>query len=112
MVVVISRCTHEGVGAACFHRPLHKIADGERISQRGENWLTRSFGAGYPDLDNVVEQLEKHRANDAARSAAGFELPRSVRCSALSLKETADLWQEMVRSTMKLRSRKMKTGIK
>ncbi len=23
--------------------------------------------AGYPDLDNLVEQLEKHPANDAAR---------------------------------------------
>jgi hypothetical protein len=43
------------------------IADGERIAERGGNWFTRSFGAGYPDLDSVVEQLEKHRANDAAR---------------------------------------------
>ena len=39
------------------------IADGRRIAQRGGNWLTRSFGAGYPDLDSVVEQLEKHRAH-------------------------------------------------
>lgn len=37
------------------------IADGERIAKRGGNWLTRSFGAGYPDLDSVVELLvEKH----------------------------------------------------
>jgi len=43
------------------------IADGRRIAQRGGNWLTRSFGAGYPDLDSVVEQLEKHRESDAAR---------------------------------------------
>lgn len=43
------------------------IADGERIAKRGGNWLTRSFGAGYPDLDSVVEQLEKHRASHAAR---------------------------------------------
>jgi hypothetical protein len=34
---------------------------------RGGNWFTRSFGAGYPDLDSVVEQLEKHRESDAAR---------------------------------------------
>jgi hypothetical protein len=39
------------------------IADGETIVTRGGNWLTRSFGAGYPDLDGVVEQLEKHRAS-------------------------------------------------
>jgi len=39
------------------------IADGERIAERGGNWLTRSFGAGYPDLEKLVEQLaEKSRA--------------------------------------------------
>jgi hypothetical protein len=43
------------------------IADGERIAERGGNWLTRSFGAGYPDLDNVVKQLEQRRASGAAR---------------------------------------------
>lgn len=37
------------------------LADGERVAERGGNWLTRSFGAGYPDLDGVVEQLEKRR---------------------------------------------------
>lgn len=43
------------------------IADGERIAVRGGNWLTRSLGAGYPDLDSVVEQLvEKRRASGAA----------------------------------------------
>jgi hypothetical protein len=35
------------------------IADGERIAERGGTWLTQSFGAGYPDLDSVVKQLEK-----------------------------------------------------
>ena len=43
------------------------IADGKRIAERGRNWFTRSFGAGYPDLDRVVEQLERHRARDPAR---------------------------------------------
>ena len=43
------------------------IADGKRIAERGGNWFTRGFGGGYPDLDRVVEQLEKHRASDAAR---------------------------------------------
>lgn len=37
------------------------VADGEKIAERGGNWLTRSFGAGYPDLEGVVEKLEKHR---------------------------------------------------
>ena len=43
------------------------IADGEKIAERGGNWFTRSFGAGYPDLDSVVGQLEKRRASGAAR---------------------------------------------
>jgi hypothetical protein len=46
--------------------PFEVIADGERIAERGGNWFTRRFGAGYPDLDTVVEQLEKHRDRDAA----------------------------------------------
>jgi len=37
------------------------------IAERGGNWFTRSFGLGYPDLEYVVEQLEKRRASDAAR---------------------------------------------
>ena len=43
------------------------IVDGKRIAERGGNWFTRSFGGGYPDLDIVIEQLEKHRTSDAAR---------------------------------------------
>ena len=39
------------------------IVDGQRVAKRGGNWFTRRFGAGYPDLDNVVKQLEKHRAS-------------------------------------------------
>ena len=42
------------------------IADGETIAQRGGNWFTRSFGAGYPDLDSVVEKLAERRASGAA----------------------------------------------
>ena len=41
---------------------LEVIVDGNTIAQRGGNWLTRSFGAGYPDLDHVVERLERRRA--------------------------------------------------
>jgi hypothetical protein len=43
------------------------IADGEKIAQPGGNWFTRSFGAGYPDPDNVLDLLEKHRAKKAVR---------------------------------------------
>jgi len=38
------------------------IADGERIAERGGNWFTRKFGAGYPELESVVEHLKKRRA--------------------------------------------------
>jgi len=39
------------------------VADGERIAERGGNWLTRGFGAGYPDLEKVIDHLlEKNRA--------------------------------------------------
>jgi hypothetical protein len=42
------------------------IADGERIAERVGNWFTRSFGAGYPDLEKVIELLvEKSRAETA-----------------------------------------------
>jgi len=37
------------------------IADGETIAKRGGNWLTRVFGAGYPDLGSVLERLEAKR---------------------------------------------------
>jgi hypothetical protein len=42
------------------------IADGQRVAERGGNWVSRKFGAGYPDLDTVVKQLEKLRAGAAA----------------------------------------------
>ena len=38
------------------------LVDGEKIAERGGNWFTRSFGAGYPDLESVVAQIEKGRA--------------------------------------------------
>jgi len=38
------------------------IADGKRIAERGGNWFTRKWGAGYPDLEAVVQQIDKSRA--------------------------------------------------
>ncbi|HKD81996.1 MAG TPA: hypothetical protein VKH81_20045 [Candidatus Angelobacter sp.] len=35
------------------------LADGEIVAERGGNFITRSFGAGYPNLESVVEKLEK-----------------------------------------------------
>jgi hypothetical protein len=38
------------------------LVDGEKIATRGGNWLTRSFGAGYPDLDSIVDEIAKRGA--------------------------------------------------
>ena len=43
------------------------LADGQRIARRGGNFLTRRFGAGYPDLESVVELLLAKRASAAGR---------------------------------------------
>jgi hypothetical protein len=43
------------------------IADGKAVVRRGGNWLTRQFGAGYPDAEKVVEQLEKRLASSTSR---------------------------------------------
>lgn len=37
------------------------LADGATVVERGGNWFTRSFGAGYPDLNSVVDQLQRLR---------------------------------------------------
>jgi hypothetical protein len=42
------------------------LADGEKIAGRGGNWLTQIFGAGYPDPNSVVDQLEKRAAGRRA----------------------------------------------
>jgi hypothetical protein len=47
------------------------IADGESVAGRGGNWFTRRFGAGYPDLDSVVDLIEKRRAAGKSQESAG-----------------------------------------
>ena len=43
------------------------VVNGKTIATRGGNWLTRSFGAGYPELNSIVEQIQKQNAGGAAR---------------------------------------------
>jgi hypothetical protein len=38
------------------------FADGESVAKRGGNFLTRSFGAGYPNLDALVDHLAEKQA--------------------------------------------------
>ena len=37
------------------------LADGEKVAERGGNFFTRSFGAGYPDFEVVVDKLANLR---------------------------------------------------
>ena len=67
MALIKKRLDIEAVTTSGKTGQFEVIADGEKIAERGGNWFTRSFGAGYPDLDSVVEQLEKHRASHGAR---------------------------------------------
>ena len=41
------------------------LVDGNRVAERGGNFFTRSFGAGYPDLDRLVDQLVEKSASKA-----------------------------------------------
>ncbi len=66
MTLIRKRLDIEAVTTPGKTGQFEVIADGERIAERGGNWITRSFGAGYPDLEGVVAELEKRRASDAA----------------------------------------------
>ncbi len=66
MTLIKERLNIDAVLTAGKIGQFEVIADGERIAERGGNWITRSFGAGYPDLNGVVGQLQR-RATDAAR---------------------------------------------
>lgn len=35
------------------------LLDGEAIATRGGNWVTRRFGAGYPDTETVIDALAR-----------------------------------------------------
>ena len=66
MTLIKKRLDIEAVTTPGKTGQFEVIADGEKIAERGGNWFTRSLGAGYPDLESVVEKLEKRRARDAA----------------------------------------------
>jgi hypothetical protein len=61
VALIKQRLGMEAVVTAGKTGQFEVMADGETIAERGGNWFTRSFGAGYPDLESVVEQLERRR---------------------------------------------------
>ena len=67
MALIKKRLDIEAVIKSGNRGQFEVFVDGERIAERGGNWVTRSFGAGYPDLDSVVEQLAKRRASYGAQ---------------------------------------------
>lgn len=67
MALIKNRMNIEAVTTPGKIGQFEVIADGERIVERGGNWFTRKLGAGYPDLDSVIERLELHRGREAAR---------------------------------------------
>lgn len=62
MTLIKKRLNIEAVTAPGQKGQFEVVVDGESLVERGGNWFTRSFGAGYPDLESVVEQLEKRHA--------------------------------------------------
>jgi len=42
------------------------MADNETVVQRGGNWFTRSFGAGYPDPKDIIDLLAKRLSGGTA----------------------------------------------
>ena len=67
MTLIKKRLDIEAVLKAGKTGQFEVLADGERIAERGGNWFTRSLGAGYPDLESLVDQLEKRRASGASQ---------------------------------------------
>ena len=61
MILIKRRLNIEAVTTPGKTGQFEVIADGEKVAERGGNWLTRRFGAGYPALDSVVEKLETRR---------------------------------------------------
>ncbi len=67
MALIKNRLNIDAVSTPGKIGQFEVIADGDRIVQRGGNWFTQKLGAGYPDLDAVITQLEAHRAKEAVR---------------------------------------------
>ena len=57
MALIKHRLNIEAVCTAGKTGQFDVLVDGERIAERRGNWFTRGFGAGYPDLEKVIEQI-------------------------------------------------------
>jgi hypothetical protein len=58
VTLIKQRLNTEPVLVPGKHGQFDVVVDGRTVATRGGNWFTRSFGAGYPDLDSIVQQLE------------------------------------------------------
>lgn len=66
MALIKSRLGIEAVRTPGKKGQFDVVADGVTLSTRGGNWLTRSFGLGYPDFEEVVRELEMRASAPAA----------------------------------------------
>jgi hypothetical protein len=64
--MIKSRLGIDAVKVAGKTGEFRVLADGKPVAERGGNWFTRSFGAGYPDFDSIVDQLEAKLRGSAA----------------------------------------------
>ena len=71
MTLIKERLNLDVVKKPGKHGEFEVFADGESVAQRGGNFFTRSFGAGYPDLDGVVAKLAQ-KAKQEASGAKGM----------------------------------------
>lgn len=62
MALIKDRLNVEAICTPGEQGQFDVIANGEKVAGRGGNWLTRTFGAGYPDLDKLVEKLRERVA--------------------------------------------------
>ncbi|HTU34093.1 MAG TPA: hypothetical protein VMF66_09855 [Candidatus Acidoferrum sp.] len=57
MALIQTRLNIEATRTPGEHGQFDVLVNGEKVASRGGNWLTRRFGAGYPDLEALVEKL-------------------------------------------------------
>jgi hypothetical protein len=62
VTLIKERLNLDAVKTPGKHGEFEVFADGESVAQRGGNFFTRSFGAGYPNLDELVAKLAQRSA--------------------------------------------------
>ena len=67
--LVTERLGIEPVLEAGVRGQFDVLADDELVVSRGGNWFTRRLGAGWPDFETVIAELERRRAGSPSTDA-------------------------------------------